>query len=87
MARRCPHANIVYCPLYHAAHIPHAGGCDDGELDTGLCAVDRRRLNYRKEVELLRVHQPGLVERLAFDEDEATRCEQRARNMRLSGIH
>lgn len=43
----CPHENILDCPLYLASHIAGAGGCDDGKLHQGGCAVDRG-LSYQK---------------------------------------
>jgi len=40
MRRKCPHAHIVDCPLYHAMHVSYAPSCDSGRLDEGLCKVD-----------------------------------------------
>lgn len=38
--RKCPHANIMDCPLYHAMHIANAPSCYSHRLDEGLCKVD-----------------------------------------------
>ena len=87
---KCPHANIIHCPLYLAAHIANAGGCDDGRLGEGGCAVDRG-MNYRAGVEAFRAKYPREVAECEFAEAAAQAAaqadEQRARNMRLSGVH
>ncbi len=50
MSRRCPRADDVSrCPLYLAAHV--GGGCDDGRLEEGGCAVDRGLMDYAAEVD------------------------------------
>jgi hypothetical protein len=36
----CPYSNPEHCPLYIASHLG-AGGCDDGRLAEGGCAVTR----------------------------------------------
>lgn len=82
---KCPHGDVFYCPLYHASHMA-AGGCDDGKLESGTCAV-KRGMNYRAALERLRVEHPGVVERLAFLEEANEARIQRARNLRLAGIH
>lgn len=85
---RCPHANILHCPLYLAAHIPKPGygGCDDGRLDEGGCAVDRD-MDYVEAVARLRAVDPRLVAELEFEEQADEMRKTRARNMRLAGIH
>lgn len=40
MIGRCPYTEAAHCPLYIASHLG-AGGCDDGRLDEGGCAVTR----------------------------------------------
>lgn len=84
---KCPHDNIVHCPLYTGAHVPHGPGCDDGELGTGFCAVDRGIMNYRATVELLRLKHPRLVAECEFSEAAERSREQRSRNMRAAGVH
>lgn len=89
MRERCPHANIVHCPLYVAAHIAGAPSCDDGKLDEmSGCAVDRNFEGYygEKVAALSKMH-PNIVIECAFAENaEAVRA-QRSRNMRMAGIH
>lgn len=85
--RRCPHNQVQFCPLYIAAHVPGAGGCDDGRIDDGRCAVDRGRLAYAARVARLRITNPGLVEEAEWRESAARALEQRARNRRLNGLH
>lgn len=75
MRRKCPHANIQFCPLYVAAHglqTPEGEllGCDDGKLEDGHCAVDRG-MPYAREVAKVRQAEPGLVEQLQFKEQAA----------------
>ncbi len=84
--RKCPHANVVYCPLYHAAHTASKFGCDDGNLGNGDCAISRGQ-SYEGSVSALRIEQPGLVERLEWQSSEISRQQQRRRNMRALGIH
>jgi len=82
---KCPHTDVHFCPLYVASHMA-AGGCDDGKLETGACAI-ARGMHYRQMVEFLRVSVPGLVERLEFLETGAAAKKQHSRNLRLNGIH
>lgn len=82
---KCPHDDIMYCPLYIAAHGTGLG-CDDGRLGEGGCAVDRG-MSYRAERELIRTKKPGLVEQAEWNEDLARRTAQRQRNLRVNGIH
>ncbi|RWE31251.1 MAG: hypothetical protein EOS79_32205 [Mesorhizobium sp.] len=81
----CPHKEIRFCPLYVASH-GTGFGCDDGELGHGECAVSRKMV-YDRELELIRVHCPGLVEQLQWNEESEKMREQRSRNLRLAGIH
>jgi len=83
---KCPHADILHCPLYHAAHIAGAGGCDDGKLDQGGCAVNRG-MDYHKEVKRLEIEQFQLVAECEFNQRWHERNEQRKRNMRAAGLH
>jgi hypothetical protein len=82
----CPHKNIRFCPLYLAAHTGGGFGCDDGRLDEQTCAV-ARGLNYRSQIERIRLACPGLVEQCEFRERAEESQEQRRRNMRLLGLH
>lgn len=86
---KCPHANIVNCPLYHAAHAPTefpGCGCDDGNLDQGGCAVDRG-MDYTATVAKMRAIDPRFIAQMEWREAAEHIKEQRARNMRLSGVH
>lgn len=84
---RCPHEDKRFCPLYIAAHIPGAGGCDDGNLTGGTCAVDRGKSFYDAKVCRLRVSHRGLVEDCEWRQDAEKITQQRARNLRTAGIH
>lgn len=84
----CPrHADIRFCPLYHASHgdAPEYG-CDDGQLGTGQCAV-HRGFDYDRAVAGLRVKLPGYVEEIEFREDAEARRAQHLRNIRAAGLH
>jgi hypothetical protein len=48
----CPHPEKRDCPLYRAMH-GGGGGCDDGRLDEGGCAVSRG-MDYSAAVAALR---------------------------------
>lgn len=86
--KRCPHAaDVQFCPLYIASHTGKHIGCDDGHLGEGYCAVDRRLMSYKAEVERVRVVCPGLVEMAEWNEAAERTRAQRARNLRLNGIH
>lgn len=85
--KRCPHQDVQFCPLYVAMHVAGAGSCDDGHLWDGRCAVDRGRMSYEGCVARLRVSHPGLVEAAEWRRDLAERAAQRARNVRLNGLH
>lgn len=82
----CPHHDIRFCPLYHASHEGDGFGCDDGGLADGHCAV-ARDLDYDMAVGKLRGAKPGYVERIEWNASLAESKEQRARNMRVNGIH
>jgi len=60
---KCPHGNIVHCPLYIAAHYPGLGeySCADGRLNEGGCAV-KRGLNYEKALARLSEAAPKIVQ-------------------------
>lgn len=79
----CPHTEIVYCPLYAAAHTSGSLGCDDGKLILGECAVSRG-LDYPAAVARLPAR---VVAILRFREAAAAASAQRNRNMRALGLH
>jgi hypothetical protein len=85
-AKACPHTNIRFCPLYHAAHgmagLPNGHGCDDGRLEDGCCAVSRS-MDYEAAVAAMREHLPLFVAKLERDERSAAGTAQRERNMRI----
>jgi hypothetical protein len=86
----CPHADIRFCPLYHAMHEGRCAGysCDDGQLGpmpTG-CGVTRG-ISYAAAIKgLLRVA-PEVVERCRAAEADAASRAQRERNMRSAAVH
>ncbi|MBB3386026.1 MULTISPECIES: hypothetical protein [unclassified Rhizobium] len=82
----CPHKDIRFCPLYHAAHMGGGFSCDDGQLELQTCAV-ARGISYRDQVEKMRVAFPGLVEQCEWREKAEQGQEQRRRNMRLLGLN
>lgn len=82
----CPHKDVQFCPLYVAAHDPAGLGCDDGELGHGECAVSRGMV-YARQLELIRVKCPGMIEQLQWNEDGQKMRDQRAVNLRVNGIH
>lgn len=79
----CPHADICFCPLYHATHEGQGLGCDDGRAGEGGCAVDRG-LDYAAAVARL---DPVKVATLRFEEEGARERAQRDRNLRALGLH
>lgn len=84
----CPHDDKRFCPLYVAAHVAGAGGCDDGKLgEFEGCAVDRGKSFYDAKVCRLRVSHPGLVEDCEWRQDAERLAQQRSRNLRSAGIH
>lgn len=82
----CPHKDIRDCPLYLAAHVAGAGGCDDGRLGDGGCAVSRG-LDYGHAVARLWASRPDLIEEQELDTMRRRSAEQRKRNMTRNGIH
>lgn len=86
MREGCPHADIRWCPLYHAAHEGWGLGCDDGGLGDGNCAVARGQ-DYARSIGKIRTLHPGYVERIEWNEDAEAIAQQRERNVRLNGVH
>lgn len=85
----CPHKRIEYCPLYVESHTGRGMGCVSGEEDGPLavCRVGRGELRYEEAVAKLRAVDPHLVAQCEWNERAAAIREQRARNMRLAGVH
>lgn len=86
--KRCPHANIVHCPLYialHDARLVHLG-CDNGAADPEICAVGRG-VEYAENVGRLIALDPRTVAECRWREEVAGRRAQRDRNMRQAGLH
>lgn len=85
---KCPHANIIHCPLYHACHDTRfsGSGCDDGKWDQGGCAVDRG-MDYGAAVATMRAIDPRLIAEMEFAEAAEQSQVQRRRNMRAAGLH
>jgi hypothetical protein len=79
--KRCPHEEIQFCPLYVASH-GTGFGCDDGRLGEDGCAVTRG-MPYHREVEVLRVRCPGLVEGCEWRQALADRKARIGRNLRM----
>ena len=77
----CPHKNVMFCPLYVAAH--DGGGCDDGRLEEGGCAVSRG-MDYAAAIARLR---PDFVAESRWRERKDVVAGQRLRNMRNNGVH
>jgi hypothetical protein len=83
--RACPHERIQHCPLYVESHNVRGLGCvDDME---GPCRVERGEMKYAAAVARVRAIDPRLIAQCEWSESNAVRSEQRARNMRLAGIH
>lgn len=78
----CPHAEIVHCPLYAAAHMGRGLGCDDGRLDSGACQVSRG-LDDAAEVARLPAREVAI---LRFREAAAAARAQATRNTRALGL-
>lgn len=87
--KRCPHAEIKYCPLYHAAHEPTNGlHCIDEDSDGfNGCAVDRGKLKYSQAYAALTINHPRIVAECEWIEAKELRGRQIDRNIRLNGIH
>ena len=85
MNRKCPHADVRFCPLYYAGHVAGAPSCFDDDWANG-CAAERNKLKYSAAVELLRIAVPGLVEQVEWQEMLETRRGQMARNLKAAGL-
>ncbi len=84
--RRCPHAEIQFCPLYVAAHGASGLGCDFPDPDHCDWAG---RSSYQVAIKRLAEHPAGRDAILACDlsRQERDRREQRKRNLRLNGLN
>jgi hypothetical protein len=87
--KRCPHADIKHCPLYHAAHAQTDGlHCVDNVADGfNGCAVDRGALKYDQLYAALVINHPVIVAECEWIEAKDLRGRQIDRNIRLNGIH
>ena len=83
MSRSCPHAEIRFCPLYHAAHEGQGHGCDDGRCAEGGCAAVRG-LDYAAAVARLDPVKVGVL--LLREESERRRVQHQRDTSRL-GAH
>lgn len=84
--KKCPHADIRHCPLYHASHTASGGGCDDGKLMEGGCGVSRA-YDYGTLLAALAKISPDIVTECAFSENAEMAKAQRARNQKNIGLH
>lgn len=87
--KRCPHEQIKYCPLYHAAHESTGGlHCVDADADGfNGCAVDRGKLKYDQVYAGLNIAFPRIVADCEWVEAKELRGKQIDRNVRMNGIH
>jgi len=85
MNRKCPHADIRDCPLYHAGHEAGLPTCIAGDWAYG-CLVEQGA-SYDGILVRLRGVEPKLVAVIEWNADARSRADQRARNMRAAGIH
>lgn len=87
---KCPHGNIVHCPLYVASHsgfvATSARGCANGNWAEG-CSIERGEEAYHDAAAKLAKVCPRLVQGCADRESEQLAREQRHRNMRAAGLH
>lgn len=87
---KCPHDNIVHCPLYVASHSGHdvvlGHGCVNGDWAQG-CEIERGDAAYIHAVAKLAKIVPRLVQGCADREAEALAKAQRQRSMRAAGLH
>lgn len=82
---KCPHSRIQFCPLYVESHNGRGLGCVD---DVGKdCKVDRGILKYQDMLWAVEIVEPKLPALCKFNEEIFQRTEQRARNMKLNGVH
>lgn len=84
---RCPHANIIHCPLYVAAHDPDGLGCVSSRDDGFACDVAEGSMDYSAALGRLMALDPRMVATLKWKEDNAARSTQRLQNMRALGIN
>jgi hypothetical protein len=83
--KRCPHDRIEHCPLYVESHNTRLMGCVDDVAEP--CVVERGKRKYEKLLANLSVADPRLIAMCRFSEEASKVREQRARNLRLNGIH
>lgn len=85
---RCPHDNIVYCPLYVAGHDAKLlkATCVTGDWQLG-CSVERGKRKYGDLVAVLFELNRRLISELVFLEDADRLRQQRSRNRRAAGLY
>lgn len=83
---KCPHENIVDCPLYHGMHIAGGPSCVSNRLDEGLCAVSMGA-DYESLLVALTIAHPKVVAECEWNAALRQSKEQRDRNMRTNGLH
>lgn len=91
MNGRCPHDHVQFCPLYVVAHEQRAEllrlTCCSGDMLMEGCAVERGTMDYRRQVALVASIDPRMVATVRFNEEARAAKDQKARNLRLAGIH
>jgi hypothetical protein len=87
VTNKCPHADIRFCPLYHASHTAWGLGCDDGKsAGWNGCGVSRA-LDYGRCLAELAKVSPQMIALCAFQENAEVAMAQRNRNMKAAGLH
>lgn len=81
----CPHARISHCPLFVESHNTRQLGCVDRMDDD--CQVVRGLMDYDEAVAKLEQVDPLVVAHCEYLERAFEKSQQRARNMRVNGIH
>lgn len=87
MKRRCPHDDVVLCPLYLAAHGVEGFGCSI--VDPDRCDAAG---GYTKAIERMAKTPEGREYIFGADMNRQRReqrlaAEQRQRNLRAAGLH
>lgn len=86
VTNKCPHADIRFCPLYHASHTAWGVGCDDGKASGWDGCGISRALNYGRLIAELSRVSPQMIAECAFAENAEASKQQRNRNMKAAGL-
>lgn len=87
VTKKCPHADIRFCPLYYASHTAWGVGCDDGKTNGhDGCGVSRS-YDYGQMLAALYRVSPGMIAECATAENVEASRQQRNRNMKAAGLH